>query len=192
MTVHLTAALDMTERDWNALAGGTDEAAWLASRTAKLAYASELAGKVLKIATALEQRDATFRCSEDVLDAVPQAAYWYVSLAGLAMKTLGNITSGPKGFGLNRSVKGFVETLFEGDFRQLTQVRAADKRAFSDWVNDELDRLYAPSDRNARQALIIVSMLAGGRALGQSQNAGGDLAVTLFKTEVTAQVVRGR
>jgi hypothetical protein len=180
----LTGHLRMIEADWAALPGdgsdGTNEAAWLVARTTKVSFATRLAGRLAEVAEVLKARNATFHCSADLLSAFPYAAYWYVCLAGLPMKTLGNIRRGPVAFGLTRSVKGLVEALEDNG-----RATRAELAAFSNWVNDELDRLYPPhSRRDALRALIIVSMLAGGRALGQSQNAGGDDAVTLFKTEI--------
>ena len=140
---------------------------------------TELASRLEDVSARLKEHRSTFHCSAAILRDTPYAAYWFVCLAGLPMKTLGNIKKGPATFGLTRSVKGLVEALERG-----SRVSSRDLDAFSGWVNDELNRLYPPHSRDPKRALIIVSMLAGGRALGQSQNVGGDDAVTVFKTEL--------
>lgn len=169
--------LELAPPDWNTLLGGSQEAAWIADRNRKFGLAAELAGRTLDAAEKLEQRDLLFRCAPEVLRVVPFAADWYVSLAGFSMKTLQNIKVGPANFGLNRQAKGLVERLRNGQNAPDDQLRA-----FSEWINSEIDTLFPLDERERPMALATVFMILGGRVIGRGQNLGGDDAVDLVKS----------
>lgn len=175
--------LHMTEEDWFNLPGGTEEAAWITRSQMKLALGAELAEELLEIAELLEGRGSTYVCSEDVLTDIPMSAYWYVCLGGFSLKTTQNIKAGPRAFGVTRSIKGMVEKTLNG-----TPLPEEQRAAFSDWINDAIDGLHPDEDRSTRKALSIVSMIAGGKVLGQSQNIGGDDAVTVCKGQIVRAI----
>lgn len=178
--------LELPQPHWHSLAGGTGEDAWLADRDRKMGFAAELGKDVSVTYRELQKRGALFTPNVKVLREVPFSADWYVSLAGFAMKTLSNVRAAPMQFGLNRLAKGLVETHRENRAR-LTD---SDLQAFAAWIDDELDRLYPSDSRDEQLALVAASMIFGGRIIGQGQNAGGDLAVTLFKTLLVGELER--
>lgn len=169
--------ITLPEPDWDHLAGGTQEAAWIADRDRKAALASEVAERFLDVWEALRARGAVYTCSAPVLAEMPYAADWYASLAGFALKTLGNISQGPAHFGLDRSAKGIVASLRRG-----SRPKQRDLEAFSAWVNSEIDHVHPPAQRTDQRALSFVLLILGGRVIGRGQNMGGEDAVVLVKS----------
>lgn len=167
----------LPEPNWSHLAGGSQEAAWIADRDRKATLAREVAEHFLDVWEALRARGAVYTCSAGVLVAIPYAADWYVSLAGFALKTLGNISQGPAHFGLERSAKGVVASLQRG-----SRVKTRDLEAFSAWVNSEIDHVHPPAQRTDQRALSFVLLILGGRVIGRGQNMGGEDAVVLVKS----------
>ena len=158
--------------------GGTTEDAWLADRDRKVDLIQDMAMRVLRAHEELRRRDAVYRCDQRILREVPFAADWYVSLAGFAKKTLGNIRERPYSYGMRRQAKGLVEALSDTP----GQGAVADLIAFSNWINDEIAALIPVEDRSDLNALLRVQAILGGRALGQGQNQGGNEAVFLLKS----------
>lgn len=178
--------LELAPPDWNALLGGSQEAAWIVDRNRKFGLAAEVAGHVLETANALEQRGLLFRCTPEVLREFPFAADWYVSLAGFSMKTLQNISAGPKTFGLMRSPKTLVESLRKGPKpgKRTRAIPDSQLSAFSAWITSEIDALFPPDQRKPELARAVAFMILGGRVIGQGQNKGGNVAVDLVKSSL--------
>lgn len=162
--------------DWNSLVGDAQEARWIADRDRKFSLIAEQALRVREIADHLSRHDALFQCSRTVLQAVPDAAEWYVSLAGFAKKTLTNVKAGPRAFGLTLGAPTLIKNLQNG-----RRVDAEQLEAFSRWINDEVNRLYPVAEQTRLNAEATVLMIFGGRVVGKGQNIGGDDAVVLVK-----------
>lgn len=180
-------SLQLAPPDWDRIIGDALEAAWIADRDRKFGLLTEAATAIRQTAMVLRERDALFHCSPDVLEAVPAAADWYVSLAGFALKTLEKIRVGPKNFGLTRTADGLVKALREGRL-----VTPADLEAFSRWINSEIERLFPQGSRDESLALATVLMLRGGRIIGQGQNLGGNEAVVLVKSQLVEVMAKRR
>ena len=174
--------LRLPEPDWENLVGGSAEAVWIADRDRKASIALEVAERYRDVCTTLSAHGATYRCSPEALAAVPFSADWFVSLAGFSLKTLGNIKEGPANYGLLRSAGGLVESLRPREGPQRARApKFDDLRAFSDWINAEIDHVHPPARRSVEEALDFVLVILGGRVVGQGQNVGGDDAVVLVK-----------
>src|SRR4028119_60658 len=106
--------LELAPPDWASLPGGSRESAWIADRNRKFGLSAEFAGQILETSRYLEERGLLFLCTPQVLRELPFAADWYVSLAGFSMKTLQNVSAGPRQYGLLRQAKTLVETLRKG------------------------------------------------------------------------------
>jgi len=169
--------LTLPNPDWSALLGGSDEEArWIADRDRKFGMIADVTDDFREVADALEERDALFSATPEILAEMPLAADWYVSLAGYALKTLSNIREGPAVHGLRVKARTVLASLAKG------VPQAEDRRsAFADWINDELAQLYPPERRTRAHAEAMVYGLLGGRCLGQGQNKGGDDGVLLLK-----------
>lgn len=176
--------LELAPPDWNALPGGSKESAWIADRNRKFGLSAEFAGRVLDTARYLEDRGLLFRCTPEVLGELPFAADWYVSLAGFSMKTLQNISAGPRQYGLTRQAKTLVEVLRKGigEGTRARTVPDGQLVAFSNWITAEIDALFPPDRRTPELARALVLMILGGRVIGQGQNRGGNDAVDLVKS----------
>lgn len=179
--------LQLSEPDWDTLVGGTEESEWFADRNRKVDLISATVHRLRETHSELKRRDALYECSAEILRNIPFAADWYISLAGFAKKTLGNIREAPREFGLTRSAKGLVESLA----RSPAVPEAKDLAAFSEWINSELLSLYPSGDRNDLDALLRVSAILGGRVIGQGQNKGGDETVFVLKAFIVDQLRRG-
>ena len=171
------ALVDLPAPEWDSLAGASDEAVWIADRDRKAELAFDVAERFRATAAQLAAVDATYRCSPEVLGSVPAAGDWYVSLAGFALKTLGNIHEGPEHFGLGQSPTSIVSGLRIG-----RRYQQAILLAFSAWINAEIDKVHQAADRAPDRALHFVLLILGGRIIGKGQNTGGDDAVVLVKS----------
>jgi hypothetical protein len=183
--------------NWQRLVGGDSEVTWLEDRRAKLDRIAEL-GKTLGVtATVLEDvrwshLDWT-GCFESVslplgqpsllqwshpqiLAEVPAAADWYVSLAGYALKTLGNVAQHAREQGLSVSPKTLVQNLARS-----RTVADAQRLEFSRWVNSEIHDALSGATISREQALVRVALILGGRIIGQGQNERGNEAVAFLK-----------
>jgi hypothetical protein len=170
--------------NWTALPGGTTEGEWIADRDRKFGITAEFAKEYIDLFQELNRRRAVFHCSPEILQDLPGAAEWYISLAGFSLKTLGNIRERPRRFGLTRTAKGLVKAR-----RNESMVLKSQLQAFSDWINDEIDGLFPERERNEELAFAVVMEMVGGRALGQGQNIGGDVAVILLKSLLVESVL---
>ena len=176
--------LNLAPPDWDRVVGGTAESAWLADRDRKVDLIQDMARRVRRTHEELRQRDAVYRCDLKVLQEVPFAADWYVSLAGFAKKTLGNVRERPRLYGMRRQAKGLVEAMSD----KPGQGAVVDLIAFSNWINDEIADLIPSCNRSDLDALLRVQAILGGRALGQGQNQGGNEAVFLLKSYLVGQL----
>lgn len=176
---------DLSEPDWPALIGGSDEASWLADRDRKLGLILGLSDEVLQTAQELQRRGVLFAPSADVLVEMPFAADWYVSLAGFALKTLANIREAPTTHGLTRRA-----ATIRASFAAGSPVAADQAEAFAAWLRAEIDASWLPAQRTAGRAVVVVSAILGGRAIGQGQNVGGSDAVAMLKSVISVYAER--
>lgn len=179
--------------DWVALDGGTEEAAWIADRNRKVASMSGFCDLILETFAALKARGLLFHATAETLKEVPFAAWWYISLSGFAQKTLSNIRHRPKSFGLSVQPMAIAEKLSDPDKRakflariqaQPTGTDAQDVERMVEWLNAELGEIFPIASRGPERALAHVSMILGGRVIGQGQNTGGNEAVLLVKQQI--------
>lgn len=179
--------------DWVALKGGTNEAAWVADRNRKVATVSDFCDQVMETYLALQAKGELFTANPDSLKAIPFAATWYVSLAGYALKTLRNIQLRPKRHGMTVSPKTLAENLSNPIKRERLLKKMEEQPEgkdalnvlhFADWLNFELDEIFPKESRLPETALTHVSMILGGRVIGQGQNTGGNDAVLLVKQQL--------
>lgn len=179
--------------NWVTLKGGTEEAAWVADKNRKVATIADLCAQVTKTYEALRARGELFTASPDSLTEIPFAAWWYVSLAGFAQKTLSNIQLRPKSHGMTVSPKTLAENLSNPDkrerFLEKLKLRPDGRDTenvlhFAEWLNFELDEIFPTESRIPETALTHVSMILGGRVIGQGQNTGGNEAVLLVKQQM--------
>lgn len=173
MQLHLPPPL------WEHLTGGSTEAAWLADRDRKLTRLLTDSDDILHIATALDALNATFDPSPELLRKYPFAIEWYVSLAGLALKTLRNVKDAPRAYGVKTSVDTLRKSLVAGRSVDHTQLMG-----LADWLREEIDHLWPIEQRSTDRAAVIVAAILGGRAIGQGQNDGGNEAVVLLKEAI--------
>lgn len=162
--------------DWDNLIGGESESGWIAARDRKVMIAASSGAAILRTGRDLDARGSAFECSPGVLKEVPDATRWFVSLAGLPEKTLGNVRKRLKDFGVGITPSTIARRLGAGK-----QVKEEELIAFSNWINSELNSLYPLNGRHFDLALSVVLVIAGGRIQGQVQNMAGDDAVLLLK-----------
>lgn len=180
--------------DWGVLKGGTEEAAWVADRNRKVATISNFSDQIIETYEALLARGELFTATPDSLKTIPFAAWWYVSLAGFAQKTLSNIKLRPQSRGMTVSPKTLAENLSDFSKRErfLEKLKlipngkdAQNVLHFAEWLNFELDEIFPTEEsRTPQAALTHVSMILGGRVIGQGQNTGGNDAVLLVKEQL--------
>lgn len=171
----------LPEPAWGRVVGGSAEVDWLADRDRKLGLIVENSTEILTTAADLERAGQLFSPAPEVLAAQPFAVDWYVSLAGFSLKTLGNINDLPRRFGMQRKVRGVRDALV--DRRAVDHPNLAGLAA---WLSHEIDSTWPSADRTYERALVVVSAVLGGRAIGQGQNLGGTAAVQLLKTALVA------
>ena len=177
--------LKLAKPNWTNLLGGTEEAAWIADRDRKLGNIAPLQETISNTFEALRSSGALFRSSPEIIFAHPFAARWYVSLAGFANKTLSNIVEAPKNAGMKRRVGTLVSRLETGTAPNREGLEA-DVAAFAKWINSELEEKYPTNRRGDDLALITVSIILGGRIIGQGQNQGGNEAVVVVKDRLVS------
>lgn len=179
--------------DWISLTGGTEEVAWIADHSRKVATISKLSETVIDIYNVLHARDELFKVTPEALKTFPFAAHWYISLAGYAQKTLTNIHHRPKSHGMSVLPTTLAENLSNPHKRERLLKRVAEQPAgkdakniqcFSDWLNYEIEEIFLKEMQIPAVALTHVSMILGGRVIGQGQNSGGNDAVLLVKQQL--------
>ncbi|MBI2761533.1 MAG: hypothetical protein HYX51_08925 [Chloroflexi bacterium] len=164
---------------WDDLLGGVDESKWIEDRDRKFGFASAELQRVRDVFDELQEREALYECSPEVLSDIPYAAFWYAALAGFALKTLGYIISAPANRGLPTRAKTVVERALIG-----RQHHPDELQPFSDWINSEIDHLYPDNAREPVRALMQVAAVVGARAVGQGQNSGGGKPVAFLKSQL--------
>lgn len=176
----MTYLTDLNFSDRDVLLGGDEESAWILDRERKVDLIVKNYKAFLALSLELEASGALYVCSPAVLQDKPNAADWYVSLAGYSIKTLRNISKRYGQFGLTRKVEGLVKAIREGK-----KVPPNQLEAFSAWINYEIESQFPTEGERTRQlALSVVLMILGGRIIGQGQNIGGNDAVDLLKALV--------
>jgi hypothetical protein len=160
---------------WDEMVGEASEAAWVADRDRKAGLAAEKVRQIHGAREHLAARNALFTASPKVLQEVPFAADWYISLAGYSLKTLKQLFLIPRAAGLTRRADGVVAALREGRV-----VANAELDAFARWVNSEIGQVF-PVLPSPDEAELRVALILGGRIVGIGQNVGGDDAVVLVK-----------
>jgi hypothetical protein len=182
--------LELNPPDWNSLVGGTVETSWIADRHRKLGIASTISEEIERVFNVLKNRNALFNATPESILSDRFAAQWYVSLAGFSQKTLVNTVEVPKKFGMAQKPSSLVESLADfcnrlaqGDVtaEQMPARIRGNLKPFADWVNHELDNTLSLEQRTPERVLIRVSLLLGGRIIGQGQNEGGNEGVILLK-----------
>lgn len=169
--------MNTSEPKWEALVASGGDSAWEDDRQRKFLRIRVEAEELLQIADRLAAEGALHRCSADVLSRHPKAAYWYVSLACYAQKTLRSINNRAAPYGLKVSPDVFLKKMGSSP----NSVSRADLDAFSDWVNVEIQGLLPRPLSDVRLYALHVAMIVGGRIIGQGQNEGGGLAVAILK-----------
>lgn len=169
--------MSTSEPKWEALIASGGDSSWEDDRQRKFFRIQVEAEELLQIADRLAAEGALHRCSADVLKRHPKAAYWYVSLACYAQKTLRSIGNPAARYGLSVSPDAFLKKMGSSP----NNVSRADLSAFSDWVNVEIQGLLPRPLSDVRLYALHVAMIVGGRVIGQGQNEGGGLAVAILK-----------
>lgn len=187
--------LRVPQPDWASLAGGEQEALWIAARDRKIAFAAELGPQVFNLATQLEAADALFRCSPEVLKAIPEAGWWFLDLIGLTPKTISGIPNRLSSFGLTASPETIADNLAQGRLlgkqtRVLKSLTDENLKGFSGLVNSDLDQLFPADTRHLNLAITVVVATRGAAIQGQVQNLAGDDAVDLLKTLLVAGMAK--
>lgn len=193
--------LDLSTPEWDALAGGTAETSWIADRYRKLSNAAAMAEDIERVFYLLSERKALFEATTESLLCDPFAAFWYVSLAGFSQKTLENASEVPAKFGMSQStsslVSGFAHFVkrrgesSDQPAQMPTRLRK-NLEPFLAWINSELRATLSPVHQTPTRALMRVSLLLGGRIIGQGQNEGGNDGVTLVKELIYRQRPEGQ
>lgn len=183
-------SLTLPPPNWPSLIGGTVETSWIADRYRKLGIASTISEEIERVFHLLQKSDALFIASAESLLSDRFAAQWYASLAGFSQKTLKNTAKIGAEFGLTQrpsslieSLAVFAEQLHRGKAtKELMPPRLSKNlSAFVTWINYELQNTLSSDHRTPARALIRVSLLLGGRIIGQGQNEGGNEGVILVK-----------
>ena len=183
-------ALNLAPPDWETLIGGSAETSWIADRYRKLGIALTVSEEIERVFYTLQRSNALFNATSESLLSDRFAAQWYVSLAGFSQKTLQNACEVPSNFGLTQRpsslVDGFAEFCErqrsgEATLRQMPNRLLNNLPHFAAWINHELSSTLSPNHRTPERALIRVSLLLGGRIIGQGQNEGGNEGVILVK-----------
>lgn len=183
-------ALELTPPDWDTLVGGTRETSWIADRYRKLGIATTISNEIERAFGALKNMGALFDAAPESILSDRFAAQWYVSLAGFSQKTLVNTVEAPRKFGMAQKASSLVDSLADfcnklarGDVtaEQMPARIRSNLKPFADWINHELGNTLSPEQRTPERALIRVSLLLGGRIIGQRQNEGGNEGVILVK-----------
>jgi len=161
--------------------GGSAEADWLADRDRKVGLIREMSSDIVGVSHELRSRGALLGPTPAILREFAFAADWYVSVAGFALKTLGYIKDGPSARGATIRVRTIRDNLAAG-----RDVSDENLEAFCAWLTDQYEMLWpdADSEMPAEIAIIVVSALLGGRALGQGQNQSGSAAVFLLRSAI--------
>jgi hypothetical protein len=165
--------------DWANLTNESAEADWLADRDRKASYIFELSESILRTADLLSDAGALFTPDVEILLRHSFSIDWYISLAGLSLKTLGNLKEGPVNYGLKKRVRGIRDKLAVG-----SNVDRSELKSLTNWLSDQINGVWPQDDRSVDRAVLMVSAILGGRAIGQGQNAGGNDAVVALKAAI--------
>ena len=177
--------LNLAPPDWGALLGGSEvEAKWIADRDRKFDLIAEQVEKSTNLSSVLQANDALFRCTPELLQTHPEAADWYLSLAGIALNTLQYLREGPDNYGMTTRPRTIRDNLERG-----RPVSPANLVAFSNWINAEIDTLYPTEKRELTFARGVVMAILGARAHGQGQNMGGNDGVVLLKRQFVQEML---
>lgn len=171
---------------WEERIGGETEASWQEDRERKVGIFDEFVKEITACSKALRRIGALTRCTPEALG-VPFAADWYVSLAGFALKTLGNLRSRAEKCGFKSNPAGFVGRVRKNP----SFVDPGEAAAFSKWINSELEENF-PASGSDEEALARVAMTLGGRAVGKGQNLGGEEARDALKRVLLEELSRLR
>ena len=170
--------IELSSPNWGALTGGNTEDKWVADRLRKFGRIMTTAPAISSLSEKLALEGALYRCDPAILRQHPSAAEWYVSLACFAGKTLKHLQRRAKDeFNLSVLPERFISNIET----RPESVADADLSAFSAWINSELEEIIGDGLDQEKLAALHVSMIAGGRIIGQGQNEGGDLAVAMLK-----------
>lgn len=178
--------LELAPPNWDALIGGTVETAWTADRHRKIELANSLSSHIERVFNKLHDRRDLFAATQSSLLCDPYAALWYVSLAGFSQKTLRNTRCMPGKFGMTISPFSFVvqfsQQIIGSSFcLYLSRKVRENIDPFCRWINYEIDGACPPEQRSPFRACNRVSLILGGKIIGQGQNDGGDEGVFLVK-----------
>jgi hypothetical protein len=169
--------------DWASVVGEATESPWIISRNRKIDLAVAEGRSKRELADFLEREGRLFEASADLLHIVPNAIDWYLDLAGLPQKTLGNVKSRYAAFGLDTSPATLRKRLQE---RLPVLPRRLD--AFVGWINGEIAQVHPIAHRSKERALDVVLAIVGARIQGQVQNQAGDDAIDQLKQEIVRRV----
>lgn len=183
-------ALVLHPPDWDSLAGGSAEASWIADRYRKLGIATSVSNEIERVFLTLRARNALFAATKESVLSDRFAGQWYVSLAGFSQKTLANTIDVPKKFGMSQKPISLIDALAQYcDNVELGKGRVVpipisiqkNLRPFVEWINHELKNTLSEENQTPERVLVRVSLLLGGRIIGQGQNEGGNEGVILVK-----------
>ncbi|WP_199439413.1 hypothetical protein [Umezawaea beigongshangensis] len=171
--------LDLGTPNWPNLTNESAEADWLADRDRKASYVLQLSTKVLHTAQTLHESNALFSPNGKILSTHPFSIDWYISLAGISLKTLSNLKEGPENYGLTRRIRGIRDKLVDAK-----PVSDANLQGAVHWLTDQINSVWPSEDRQQSKAIVMVSAILGGRAIGHGQNVGGNEAVDVLKAAI--------
>ncbi|MDD5700653.1 MAG: hypothetical protein PHU23_01270 [Dehalococcoidales bacterium] len=106
----------------------------------------------------------------------PQSIKWYVSLAGIAQKTMTNLSDHFRELGGTLTPSTLVGNLSMG-----RAVGSEDLALLCLWLNTFIVKSIEPLNISTDEVVLRISMIMGGRIVGQGQNIGGSKAVDLLK-----------
>jgi len=162
---------------WASLASDAESDAWEQDRKRKVQHIARESTQILEVFEQLKSLKSLRFCTPEIVRTVPNAASWFVALAGYSQKSLRSCQTTAEKFGL----KTRPETFLKRARSNPKSVTSVESESFCKWVNSVIgfhipEELASPWDYAVR-----VGMIAGARVVGVNQNEGGDLAVDLLK-----------
>jgi hypothetical protein len=162
--------------DWSSLSGGDSSAGWQVDRKRKARRIALSGTEIIDLADELASCDALYKCTPEILKEIPSSGKWYISLACYSQKTRKSSVSEVEE--LYGSIDTFLKHLHDNPLR----IGSDQLQAFSNWVNKEINEVFPNPPSDQRLYAVYVSMIEGGRIIGQGQNEGGSAAVSLLKS----------
>jgi hypothetical protein len=111
-----------------------------------------------------------------ILTSFPDSVEWYISVAGLSLKTLRNLGEDYKKSGGTKNPDTIRTNLTKGNGIEYKELLA-----FSKWLNNIIAETFDGEHIGADDLALQAALTFGGRVVGKCQNISGDMTVVRVK-----------